>query len=192
MDKDERKTGMSATSARRVITFLPPPRRLKTVCDRIEVEDKEDVMSGPKDDVRDQIQATPTQSMNKSTTGRYYPSPKRSAFSPRHSPDHLVKYSVSKPVPIPGPPSRSRLQGNDYRPPSPPASDPVVPVGHVSVSEEHTVQEHENEEAQDNVQNEDQGQDQDSDITMQIDITSIAQRHSAVKACRREVFLCVS
>jgi hypothetical protein len=153
IDKDERKTGMSAKSTRRVITFLPPPRRVKTVSDGIEVEQKENVLSGPKDNIRDQSRVTPKQPMHKSTTDTYYPSPKRSALSPRHFPDHrqLVEYPISKPVPIPGPRSRSRLQGNDYRPPSPPASDPVAPFGHVSASEENPVQKHEDEDAQDNV-----------------------------------------
>jgi hypothetical protein len=186
---------MSATSARRVITFLPPPRHGAASFAGSGIGKKANPVSALKDGVLDQSQATPTKPVHKSTIYKSYPSPKRSALSPRSSPYRLQREGQSVPIPIStrSPPLRSRSRrgevDNDYRPPSPPDSDPVViPLtegGCPSTSREDAGQAHEKEEDTDDVRNE--GQDHESDVSMHIDITSIGQQYPVVKARMREV-----
>jgi hypothetical protein len=190
-DRKELKTGMSATSARRVVTFLPPPRH--GAAGSTGTGKKANPVLALEDGVLDQSQATPTKPVPKSTAYKSYPSPKRSALSPRSSPPRFQRegQSVSIPISTRRPPLRSRSRrgevDNDYRPPSPPASDPVViPLtegGCPSTSREDAGQAHEKEEDTDDVRNEGH----ECDVAMHIDITSIVQQYPVVKARMREV-----
>jgi hypothetical protein len=106
---------MSATSARRVVTFLPPHGATSSVGNRIGASrEKENAVPAVEDFVRDQSRAA-RRSVSNPLAYASYPSPKRSTFSPCSSPSHYqrVKCSMSKRYPTPSPPSRSRSQRGD-------------------------------------------------------------------------------
>jgi hypothetical protein len=178
------------------VMFLPPPPRGAASSIRNGVREKENSMSALEDSVLDQRQATLATPVPKVTAFQSYPSPKRSALSPHSSPHHLQRAvtPASKLIPTPSSPpkSRSRHRGvhDSYRPLSPPTSDPVaIPATVGRCPSAYGEDLGQNAEDQDNVRNEDR--DGESDVAVQIDIASIGQRYSVVKARMREVRFCL-
>jgi hypothetical protein len=138
-EKEGWRTGMSATSARRVVTFLPPPRISATnsIGDGLG-RSGENALPIIVDGVQESSRALSRKSAAEPTTYKSYPSPKHSALTPCSSPLHRQLENSSSPRP----PSLFQLGDHvdDYRPPSPPTSDPAVIAGCASISNQGSYQ----------------------------------------------------